>query len=71
MVEFKCDKGNVLMTLDGNIAELYADISTLVHVAYRRLYHKDVLSAMAFRSAFESSVSEMFALTNEEVKANE
>lgn len=71
MIKYECDKGITSLEMEGDVAELYADIATLIHIAFRQLFKENSFAAIVLRESIESSVSDMFKLSEEEVQDNE
>lgn len=67
MVELKCNRGNTETTLHGDIAEIGADMLTLLHVVFRRIFEDNTMGAMTFRACIEANIEDAFTLTDAEI----
>ena len=68
MVDLKCDHGDVNITINGDVAELGADVLTILHVMFRRIFSESTFEAMLFRTMIEDSLEEAFKLSDEEIQ---
>jgi hypothetical protein len=66
MVELKCVKGAVHVQAEGDIAELCADVITMLHAFYTCLYEKSTIEAITFRDVMENELSSIFVIRDKE-----
>lgn len=66
MVELKCVKGAVHVQAEGDIAELCADVVTMLHAFYTCLYDRSIIEAIAFRDVVENELPSIFVIRDKE-----
>lgn len=71
MLDIKVNEGQVGASFEGNSLELTADVLTIIHSVFHRLYHSNPIGAVMFREGVEHFMKEALTLSSEEVRSNE
>lgn len=62
MIDIKCDRGRIEQHINGTLAELGADLLTMVHSVYTAIFEQDPLEGVEFKEVILSKMPEMFEL---------
>lgn len=65
MIDIKCDHGDIEAEINGDVAELSADMLTMIHSVYSRLFEESTLNAMLFRACMEERIQDAFIIRRE------
>ena len=60
MIKASCDKGDMEITLNGDLSELYADTLTILNTIYTTLADDNLMCATLYRDLIERSISSAF-----------
>ena len=65
MLKASCNKGDVEITVKGDIVEKCADILTIINSIYTEIFKDDIIEATFFRDFIEDNITDSFVIIEE------